>query len=360
MRGVEDELLRWRAGATDPSALPARAADLVDAARDVPAPPPLVLARIYAHIADRDGRRPARLRGAPMGLRLATLMVLLLMSAATAKGAMVLWQRYVGPVIVPIVRPMFERGEPRRAPRARPKVAVAESSRPRAEATPVLEPIAHDPPSVVPPPATLAPKAVEAPAAPPRARRAVSSERRMVAAPPTAPVEAADPTNEAQLLADAIARLRQQHDPRGALALLDRYSETYPRGVLASEARSARIEAMLKVGDRAGALGLLDERATFAGRLGAEQLLTRAELRASVGRYADALGDFDRLLAASSPLAASVPGSEVERALYGRAVTLGHLGHDRRARADLEAYQRRFPNGRNAAEVTRLLQGGPR
>jgi len=359
MRGVEDELLRWREGTLDPRALPARAADLADAARDVPAPSPMVLARIYAKVAEADaeagGRRPAFLRRAPMGLRLATLMVLLLMSAATAKGAMVIWHRYVGPVVVPIVRPILERAAPGHAAPARSKVASAEGPRPRVEAAPVVEAMPHEPPVIAQPAAE--PSAAEAPL-PTRPRRAASSPRRV--AEPVAPPEAADPTNEAQLLADAIARLRQRRDPRGALALLDRYAETYPHGILASEARSARIEAMVKVGDRANALALLDQPATFAGRLGAEQLLTRAELRASVGRYADALGDFDRLLAASSPLAASVPGSEVERALYGRAVTLGHLGHDRRARADLEAYQRRFPNGRNAAEVTRLLQGGPR
>ncbi len=46
-------------------------------------------------------------------------------------------------------------------------------------------------------------------------------------------------------------------------------------------------------------------RPPFAGRLGTEQLFTRAELRASAGRYADALVDFDQLLVPQcrSPLA---------------------------------------------------------
>jgi hypothetical protein len=124
--------------------------------------------------------------------------------------------------------------------------------------------------------------------------------------------------------------------------------------VLESEARSARLEALLALDDRRGALALLDEHTAFAGRLGAEQLLTRAELRASVGRYTDALGDFDRALAPGAPASSS---TDAERALYGRAVTLGHLGRDERARADLEAYQRRFPAGKHAAEVARLLAG---
>lgn len=332
MRVGEDELLRWRETSIDPSALPARAADLVDAARDVPAPPPLVLARIFAHVADGNLRRPSRGRGLPIGLRLATLAVLLLMSVATAKGAIVLWQRYVGPIVVPIIRPML----PQRAA----KLASTATPRKRAEAAPIIEAVEPEESRDV------------AEAAPPRPRR-VSLPTRHAS---VAPVEAADPVNEAQLLADALGLLRQKHDPRGALALLDQYAQTYPHGVLASESRSARIEAFLKLDDRGGALTLLDERTTFAGRLGAEQLLTRAELRASVGRYADALGDFDRLLTPSGPQAAS----SIERALYGRAVTLGHLGRDQRARADLQDYQHRFPAGKNAAEVARLLQGGSR
>lgn len=321
----------------DPSALPARAADLVDAAREVPVTPPLVLARIYANVVDRSGRRPSRLRGVPLGLRLATLMVLLLMSVATAKGAMVLWQRYVSPIVEPMAP----------ARNAGPKpIALQTAPRKRVETAPLIEPL--DEPEA---------KRVEQPrpivVGPPHPRRASATDRHAPAVAPP-PVAAADPVNEAQLLADALARLRQKHDPRGALAVLDQYAQTYPQGVLASESRSARLEALLKLDDRAGALTLLDERATFPGRLGAEQLLTRGELRASVGRYADALGDFDRVLAPSGP---TPPASAVARALYGRAVTLGHLGHDQRARADLREYQRRFPTGRNATEVARLLAG---
>ncbi len=107
--------------------------------------------------------------------------------------------------------------------------------------------------------------------------------------------------------------------------------------------------------DRRTALRLLDRHAIFAGRLGAQLLLTRAELRASAGRYGDALGDFDRLLTPGAGNAGAAV--EAERALYGRAVCLGHLGQDDRARIDLAAYQRRFPGGPHAAEVARLLKG---
>ncbi|HVY38237.1 MAG TPA: tetratricopeptide repeat protein, partial [Polyangia bacterium] len=164
-------------------------------------------------------------------------------------------------------------------------------------------------------------------------------------------------TTEAQLLGRALSRLRQDHDARGALALLDQYASAYPHGVLASEALSARLEAVLQLDDRPAALRLLDGRTAFAGRLGAEQLLTRAELRASAGRYAEALGDFDRLLGPGAGAAAS---GTLDRALYGRAVCLGHLGRDDRARADLETYRKRYPTGRYAAEVSRLLAGAAR
>ena len=218
-----------------------------------------------------------------------------------------------------------------RRPRASPtREARAVAAAPAAVA-PVVEPLpANEPEESAP-----APRAHHAPAA--AARRA----------------QVADPASEAKVLSEALAELRQARDPRGALAKLDEYARAYPRGVLASEARSARLEAMLALDDRRGALALLDERTAFAGRLGAEQLLMRAELRASVGRYADAVGDFDRVLDAP----ASSTSADAERALYGRAVTLGHLGRDERARADLEAYQRRFPAGRHAGEVTRLLAG---
>jgi tetratricopeptide (TPR) repeat protein len=324
MRGGRDkldDLVRWRETSMDPSALPARAADLVEAAQAAPALSPSVLARVQANVAG-GARRPSRLSRLPLGLRLATLAALLLASAATASGAMTLWRRYVA---LPA-----EEGAPAARHRTRKEHAGSTAVAPGADVAPIVEPL----PSVEPPA--------------PRVRRAAPAPGRR------GPIEAADPATEAKVLSDALAELRQAHDPRGALATLDEYARAYPRGVLSSEARSARLEALLALDDRRDALALLDERTAFAGRLGAEQLLTRAELRASVGRYADALGDFDRVLAPDVPASSS---TDAERALYGRAVTLGHLGRDERARADLEAYQRRFPAGKHAAEVARLLAG---
>ena len=332
MTVANDELPRWRETSHDPSALSARAADLVDAAREVPPLPPQTLARIEAEVI---ARRPSRGAWAmPFGLRFALLAVVLLASAATAKGMVMLWQRHVAD----------EAASPTKV-----RHGVSSPSRPRAPVIlPVPAPTAEDtvddtlpaPPARVPSPRTGAT----------HARRTAMAKPTPSSEPPAVETSA----TEAQLLAGALSRLRQAHDPAGALALLDAYARKFPDGVLQSEALSTRIEAVLRMDDRKTALRLLDGRATFAGRPGAALLLTRAELRASAGRYADALGDFDRVLApqGSSP-------ADQDRALYGRAVCLGHLGQDARARADLIAYQRRFPDGRHAAEVARLLGKRP-
>ncbi len=323
MRPGEEHPLRWRESTMDPSALPGRAADLVDAVREEPPVAPETLARIKANVL---AQRPLRRRALPLGLRFALLAGVVLASVATAKGTMLLW-RYV------VASP--EPAAPARHRGAHARPAAVDTPAPPVAAAPVVVPLER--------PAPPMPEIVEAPA-PPRARRAASVERHA----------ADDTTTEAQLLARALSRLRQGHDPRGALALLDQHARAYPRGVLASEALSARLEAVIQLDDRDAALRLLDDRSVFAGRLGAEQLLTRAELRASAGRYADALGDFDRLL---GPAATAATPGNLDRALYGRAVCLGHLGRNGRARADLEAYQKRYPHGKHAAEVARLLGG---
>jgi Tetratricopeptide repeat len=323
MRAGEQDPLRWRQSTRDPSALPARAADLVDAVREEPPLPAEALARIKVAVVTR---RPVSRRALPVGLRFALLAAVFLASVATAKGTMLLWRYVVAP-------------PPPAAP-AQPRMGHARPATLAVTPAPVVIPL--EPPAPV-----SAEVAVPPAAAPAHTRHAPPAERRV----------AYDTTTEAQLLGRALSRLRQDHDARGALKLLDQYASTFPGGVLVSEALSARLEAVLQLDDRAAALRLLDDRSAFAGRLGAEQLLTRAELRASAGRYADALVDFDRLL---GPLQnAAAPGT-LDRALYGRAVCLGHLGRDDRARADLEAYRNRYPSGRYAAEVSRLLAGAAR
>jgi CRP-like cAMP-binding protein len=156
---------------------------------------------------------------------------------------------------------------------------------------------------------------------------------------------------EAHLLARAITQLRQQGEPRGALLTLDQYRRLFPHGVLESESVRARLEALVQVNDLDTALSLLDGKTTFTDPLDVDLLLTRAELRARANRCREAVVDLAQVLDARAE-------RSMERALYDRAVCLGRMGLDDRARADLLTYERQFPNGRFLPEVKRLLRGG--
>ena len=97
--------------------------------------------------------------------------------------------------------------------------------------------------------AVPAPRTVDVPA--PRHKRALALDESTpeVTPPPyevTPPPQAAPalaPDTEAQLVASAFTRLRQAHDPAGALTLLDRRAAVFPRGLLEPEAMRARIAA---------------------------------------------------------------------------------------------------------------------
>jgi hypothetical protein len=361
MSASHDELARWREDADDAHALRARAAALAEAARDVPPLGVDAVARVRT-----EARATARGRGGvarafqalPMSLRLVAVACIVLLSAATAKGTAVVWRRYVAPAL-------RRTGDKAAGTSAEKTTSKAHAAHLRAVAAPAapppVEPPQAEPPAVAASPSVEAPARVVALAAPvhDRSRKAAppSSEPPEVAppvGPPPVPEAAAAPESEAGLLARALSRLRQAGDPPGALALLDHYAETFPRGVLEPEAMRARLEALLELDDRAGALALLDGRRAFSGRLGAEAQLIRAELRASVGRHADARADFDALLGPAFA-SAHLPADMLERSLYGRAVCLGHLNQDERARADLRLYLERFPSGKHAAEAARLL-----
>jgi len=152
------------------------------------------------------------------------------------------------------------------------------------------------------------------------------------------------------MVAEALSQLRQQGDPRAALVTLDAYGRAFPHGVLETEAVRTRVEAVIRLDDRKAALALLDTMPGVSNEPGTDLLLTRAELRAAAGRFREALSDFTQVVEEEG----GAPAAS-ERALYGRAVCLGRLAEDDRARADLLAYERRFPSGRFAAEVRRLL-----
>ncbi|HXI57324.1 MAG TPA: hypothetical protein VNO55_14755, partial [Polyangia bacterium] len=63
---------------------------------------------------------------------------------------------------------------------------------------------------------------------------------------------------EVTQMRDALARLRTERDPAGALALLDDYDRRFPGGLLRDEAAATRIEALLAVGQSTEALERLE------------------------------------------------------------------------------------------------------
>jgi hypothetical protein len=156
--------------------------------------------------------------------------------------------------------------------------------------------------------------------------------------------------SEPRLLADALASLHAQGDPKGALALLAEHRRRFPNGALRSEARVTEVEALLSLDRRSDALRVLDRLLIDRLPRGADLGVLRAELRAQAGRCGDAIADFDRCAAARS----CSPESQ-ERALFGRASCRRKLGQTAAARADLERYLLRFPHGWRSDAVRRAL-----
>ena len=204
-----------------------------------------------------------------------------------------------------------------------------------------------------------APAAQPAPPAPARESTPPYTSRtpdRIAAASPSehvAPVTPAAPSalsGETPLLGEALTRLRQKHDARGALATLDEYRTRYPSGALKREAEGARIDALLLLGRNDEALAEL--RALTFRPTGRDQelRLIRGELSAATN-CADAVADFDRVLDEKTSLPL------VERALHGRAACRLRLGDQAGAIQDLSEYLRRFPDGRFAPEARRIIDG---
>ena len=159
------------------------------------------------------------------------------------------------------------------------------------------------------------------------------------AAPPQVRADAV--TQEAELLRQALAALRRDHDAKRALHLLDDYDRRFGRGALAQEADATRAQALLQLGDNPHALAILD-RLPFGqeGHTG-ELRVIRGELRSLSGRCQDALLDFDAVLRAT-------PGSastEIARALFGRASCRARIGDAVGAQADRQRYLKEFPHG---------------
>jgi hypothetical protein len=207
------------------------------------------------------------------------------------------------------------------------------------------------------------PAEIGAPVDGPAAAQPTPEERKMPASRPTparpigvapAPFVAPEPTlsplaQESTLLSEALRKLRQDDDPRGALALLDEHDSRFATGILAAEATRARIEALIRSRRNGDALALLERAAPSPSGSGRDLLIARAELRATAGRCVAAAADFDLVLKANRPL-----DSITERALWGRAACRA-AADAAGARSDLKDYLTSFPDGRFAAEARAML-----
>jgi tetratricopeptide (TPR) repeat protein len=152
---------------------------------------------------------------------------------------------------------------------------------------------------------------------------------------------------EAGLLRQALSALRRDHDAKRALALLDDYDRRFGQGALALEATSARAQALLKLGDNARALELLDRLPLWQERHTGELRVIRGELRSLSGRCPEALSDFDDVLRVT---AGNAP-KEVARALFGRASCRARTGDLVGAEADRQRYLKEFPQGPAASQL---------
>jgi len=141
--------------------------------------------------------------------------------------------------------------------------------------------------------------------------------------------------------------LRVDHDPRGALALLDRQSEQLGQNPLGHEMLLLRVEALLDLGREKEVLRLLDGVALSDVAASHSLLVTRGRLRAAANRCADGVGDFSLVLSDSR--------RPDRLALFGRALCRKRLGDELGARADLERYRGDFPSDPRLPELERQL-----
>ena len=173
--------------------------------------------------------------------------------------------------------------------------------------------------------------------------------------PPTPPLAVAEraepigPSEEIQALGRAMELLRGKHDAAAALAALNDYGARFPSGVLAREARVARVDALLMLDRADEALRALEELPLDEHRRSTELQLIRGELRARTDCEAGE-ADFTAVLARVRTAALE------ERALYGRAACRSKQGNVAGAANDLRQYVDRFPNGPHADWARRWLQ----
>lgn len=204
-------------------------------------------------------------------------------------------------------------------------------------------------PSLQPPPTPFpspAPTASAEPLAAPRHASGPASPR--LGTEPAARTHGI--AEEAALLRQALLALRQGKDARRALELLDLYGARYPGGSLAPEASAARAQALLRLGDKPGALLILDGLPLVQGNQAVELRLARGELRSLAGRCSDALLDFEEVLEGGM----GVHAEDRARALYGRISCRARIGDVAGAQQDRQRYLKEFPDGAAARSLRAL------
>ena len=147
-------------------------------------------------------------------------------------------------------------------------------------------------------------------------------------------VAATDDPSAAKVLADALRVLRVEGAPESALAMLDRNARLLSRSPYGREILLVRVEALLALRRDRELLHLLDGTALADGAASRALLVTRGKLRAAANRCAEAVADFDRVLAEA--------GRADTQALLGRAACREKLGDRDGARADRERYRQQL------------------
>jgi len=304
----------------------ALAGALLRSAAAVPPMPAKNLAEVAARLRSQERHLPRK-----WAWQIAIAVGLLLFGGGLSAAVMHILRRPAASPPAPVVQVLMPAGAPAR----RAHAVVAPPPAPVLSPEPEPMPVARG----------------EQTHAPRLALRGVAQEaleaKASLEPPPATPPSPSALAQESRLLAGAIHKLRQEHDPGQALAMLDEHQARFgSKGALSPEANVTRIEALLRLGRHEQALGLLDGLALTTAGVGREMLVARAELRAERKRRAAALNDFNSLLSADAP-----PDLVTERALYGRAACRAQMGDLPGARADFEHYLATFPQGRFAAQA---------
>jgi hypothetical protein len=288
--------------------------------------------------------RPGRFLLAAVRVGVATLILLAVVSGAGATALLIIHR------IHPTARPRSEsavvpaglENRPRshrsaERPTARVETRVIDQPAPLVPA----EPLVAEPGQVRPRRPAAEPSSPIAEGAAPKPARSLRStalEPAPALAPAPSPAAIAE---EATLLRQALAALRQGRDGKRTLELLAAYDLRFPRGTLAPEAGAARAQALLLTGDKWGALAVLDQLSLGQGGQSGELRVVRGELRSLAGRCKEALVDFGMVL----EQAAGIPMEERARALYGQASCRARIGDAAGAEQDRQRYLREYPQG---------------